>query len=337
MNEHYHFYYIKDYLGNVRETYKIPNAGTKECVQRMQYYPSGLPWEYVYNSSAQPYKYNSKEFVEMHGLDEYDSKARWYYPAICRTTTMDPLAEKYYSTSPYAWCGNNSVRKVDISGAYSYDWATGEYKSSYGNHDVVSWETIVENNFIEPIPNDQIKPFALTLEFISGFGMKHRDFTENDTYTQEFIKDEDRLGEVYSKIAIQIFELGYKDGETKYSLGEKSEAERMHIYKTDYTTILSMGYRGGNLYSAILGSFAASWSLEGFNHNGDAIVKITASNSMTPNSALRNPKTGYTQEWNQSTGKLLNVIFPNGLFGTQIMRPTEQTITWTTTIKNPSK
>lgn len=30
-------YYIKDHLGNVRETYKIPNAGTKECVQRMQY------------------------------------------------------------------------------------------------------------------------------------------------------------------------------------------------------------------------------------------------------------------------------------------------------------
>ena len=337
MNEHYHFYYIKDHLGNVRETYKIPNAGTKECVQRMQYYPSGLPWAETAGASEQPYKYNSKEFVEMHGLDEYDSKARWYYPAICRTTTMDPLAEKYYAISPYAWCGNNSVRKVDISGAYYYDWETGEYKSSYGNHDVVSWETIVENNFIEPIPNDQIKPFALTLEFISGFGMKHRDFTENDTYTQEFIKDEDRLGEVYSKIAIQIFELGYKDGETKYSLGEKSEAERMHIYKTDYTTILSMGYRGGNLYSAILGSFAASWSLEGFNHNGDAIVKITASNSMTPNSALRNPKTGYTQEWNQSTGKLLNVIFPNGLFGTQIMRPTEQTITWTTTIKNPSK
>jgi hypothetical protein len=34
----------------------------------------------------------------MHSLDEYDSKARWYYPAICRTTTMDPLAEKYYPT-----------------------------------------------------------------------------------------------------------------------------------------------------------------------------------------------------------------------------------------------
>ena len=123
MNEHYHFYYIKDHLGNVRETYKIPNAGTKECVQRMQYYPSGLPWGEATNSSEQPYKYNGKEFVEMHGLDEYDSEARWYYPAICRTTTMDPLAEKYYPTSPYAWCGNNPVRFVDPDGM---DWYMDE-------------------------------------------------------------------------------------------------------------------------------------------------------------------------------------------------------------------
>ena len=95
MNEHYHFYYIKDHLGNVRETYVHPWAGYKECVQRMQYYPSGLPWAEAMIPSEQPWKYNSKEFVEMHGLDEYDSEARWYYPAICRTTTMDPLAEKY--------------------------------------------------------------------------------------------------------------------------------------------------------------------------------------------------------------------------------------------------
>ena len=85
-------------------------------IQRMQYYPSGLPWLEAYSPSEQPWKYNGKEFVEMHGLDEYDSKARWYYPAICRTTTMDPLAETYYGTSPYAWCGNNTVRFVDPDG-----------------------------------------------------------------------------------------------------------------------------------------------------------------------------------------------------------------------------
>ena len=42
--------------------------------------------------------------------------ARWNYPAICRTTTMDPLAEKYYATSPYAWCRNNPVNIVDHDG-----------------------------------------------------------------------------------------------------------------------------------------------------------------------------------------------------------------------------
>ena len=133
--EHYHFYYIKDLLGNIRETYVHPEAGYKECIQRMQYYPSGLPWAEAAGSSEQPWKYNGKEFVEMHGLDEYDSKARWYYPAICRTTTMDPLAEKYYSTSPYAWCGNNPVIFTDANGCwFDFSGMTDEEKTVFDSN-----------------------------------------------------------------------------------------------------------------------------------------------------------------------------------------------------------
>lgn len=55
----------------------------------------------------------------MHGYDMYDSEARMYYPAIMRTPTMDPHAESYYSTSPYAWCGNNPVNRIDPTGM---DW-----------------------------------------------------------------------------------------------------------------------------------------------------------------------------------------------------------------------
>ena len=116
MNEHYHFYYIKDHLGNVRETYKIPNAGTKECVQRMQYYPSGLPWAETTNSSEQPWKYNSKEFVEMHGLDEYDYGFRFYYPSIGRFTTLDPLGEYTPTQSPYVYANNNWSNEIDFMG-----------------------------------------------------------------------------------------------------------------------------------------------------------------------------------------------------------------------------
>ena len=31
-------------------------------------------------------------------------------------TTMDPLAEKYYGLSPYAYCGNNPVNAIDLRG-----------------------------------------------------------------------------------------------------------------------------------------------------------------------------------------------------------------------------
>ena len=67
--EHYPFYYIKDHLGNIRETNVRSSTNTKSCAQRMQYYPSGLPWDTNYGASEQPFKYNSKELVEMHGLN----------------------------------------------------------------------------------------------------------------------------------------------------------------------------------------------------------------------------------------------------------------------------
>ena len=59
---------------------------------------------------------NGKELERQIGLDIYDYGARRYDAATCRFTTMDPLAEKYYSTSPYAYCVNNPVRYIDLAG-----------------------------------------------------------------------------------------------------------------------------------------------------------------------------------------------------------------------------
>lgn len=39
------------------------NATTAQCVQRMQYYSSGLPWANNFRANEQPYKYGGKEFV----------------------------------------------------------------------------------------------------------------------------------------------------------------------------------------------------------------------------------------------------------------------------------
>ena len=151
-------YFVRDYQGNIRTVYgsavakltpveppfsstnRGPIGGDKPPIrpkpiehtvtyQRMQYYPFGLPYEAHYQPEEQPYKYGGKEFIELHGYDSYDFDARMYYPALCRFMTMDPLCEKYYSISPYAYCNNNPVKYVDPDGEswrLTYDRIEGE-------------------------------------------------------------------------------------------------------------------------------------------------------------------------------------------------------------------
>jgi RHS repeat-associated protein len=69
---------------------------------------------------GQRFKYNDKELDLMHGLNMYDYSARGIDMANPRFTTQDPLAEKYYSISPYAYCANNPVNYIDPDGMAVY-------------------------------------------------------------------------------------------------------------------------------------------------------------------------------------------------------------------------
>lgn len=84
---------IKDHIGNVCA---VVNSVADTLVQSTIYYPSGVPMaqnlgpdvapsyynalciQYTENfgRDEQPYLYNGKEFIEAHGLNEYDSQAR---------------------------------------------------------------------------------------------------------------------------------------------------------------------------------------------------------------------------------------------------------------------
>ncbi|WP_286834029.1 MULTISPECIES: RHS repeat-associated core domain-containing protein [unclassified Proteiniphilum] len=119
----YH-YYLKDHQGNNRVV--IDQAGTVEQVNH--YYPFGGLFGEGLQTSNQPYRYNGKELDRMHGLDWFDYGARHYDAALGRWWTPDPLAEKYYPISPYAYCGNNPVRFIDPDGK---DWY--EYTDKDGN------------------------------------------------------------------------------------------------------------------------------------------------------------------------------------------------------------
>ena len=110
-------YYDQDHLGNIRQVTMDDGSSKGEVIQTMDYYPFGA--EFCNNSTksfVQNHKYNGKEFDNMHGLNTYDYGARQYNPVTARWDRMDPLCEKYYSTSPYAYCANNPVRFIDPDG-----------------------------------------------------------------------------------------------------------------------------------------------------------------------------------------------------------------------------
>ena len=114
------YYYLKDHLGDNRVT--INSSGT--VVEKSHYYPSGTRFftESTSNSlKTLPYRYNGKELEAMNGLNQMDYGARRRFAGLPIWTSVDPLAEKHYSVSPYAYCSGNPVNRIDPDGRIDYN------------------------------------------------------------------------------------------------------------------------------------------------------------------------------------------------------------------------
>jgi RHS repeat-associated protein len=315
-------------LGNNREVW---NGTQNQTVQVTNYYPSGLPWKYE-TEQVQPYMYNDKEFVEMFGLDNYDYGFRGYYPAIGRFTTIDPLAEKYYSISPYAYCANNPMIFIDPSGKKPV-W-NGQYgdESKYIDdvtNNEVTWGDV--QNYInygnyngkQPLENSNsesshtITPFRVGLEWLSGTGERNRIFVNGDVFT-ELLKEHDFISD-YKKILSYLISKGNLSGTTHYKL---SGVEGIGKYIKDYSTLLTGGLTG-NLAVTYLGSYNLTWSV--INKDGNtATVLFEIKNSSTMQSASRPPIIGYWGIWQNTVGSVINNAFSSGA-GSK----TTQTFIWT--------
>lgn len=115
LNDNKYHYFIQDYQGNNRVV--ADEDGIVEEVN--DYYPfGGLMASSV--GDVQPYKYNGKELNRKGGLDWYDYGARMYDAALGRWHTVDPSCEKYYNWSPYTYCKNNPVLRIDLDGKDDY-------------------------------------------------------------------------------------------------------------------------------------------------------------------------------------------------------------------------
>ena len=124
-------YHLTDHLGNVR----VALNASGSVVQSNSYYPFGSLLSQS-GSSDNRYHFNSKEQQEISGWLDYGW--RMYDAVIGRWGGVDPMAETNLSFSPFNYCSNNAINRIDPDGADSwlFNIATGElswWNSQGGN------------------------------------------------------------------------------------------------------------------------------------------------------------------------------------------------------------
>ena len=104
----------------------------------------------------------------MSGLNSYDNGARQYYSVVPGWDRVDPMAEKYYHISPYAYCGNNPVNAVDADGRDKFECIRPFVKAFMGfnkityepNYININNNNIIDNSVHYPDDNSAIHMWA---------------------------------------------------------------------------------------------------------------------------------------------------------------------------------
>ncbi|GCB37849.1 RHS repeat domain-containing protein [Bacteroides faecalis] len=182
-------FYLKDHQGNTRVV--ADKDGNVE--ERNNYYPFG--GTFTSTNNVQPFKYNGKELDQKNGLNWYDYGARHYDAAIGRWHAIDPKCEKYNYLSPYVYCNNGPIDKIDPTGEDWYRDNNGNYRWIEGDEEIEGYERLGSSVSISLgdglylnayqnggiIANQAVNAFDL----ISGSGKLQKQFLGNQSPLSE--------------------------------------------------------------------------------------------------------------------------------------------------------
>ena len=178
MNDSKYHYYLQDHQGNNRVV--VNETGATEEVNH--YYAFGGLFDN--SNSVQPFKYNGKELDTNKGLNWYDYGARQYDAALGRWFAVDPLGEDYYPESSYAYCGNNSINRIDPTGK-DY-WST-----SNPNEIKKFWNWLLQNS------NKSLDTYSFSTDL--WFKMEDKEFIDAyKKYGQQALTYNDQTNQLYS-------------------------------------------------------------------------------------------------------------------------------------------
>ncbi|MBC7410092.1 MAG: RHS repeat-associated core domain-containing protein [Arcicella sp.] len=131
-NFSYVYQYV-DHLGNIRLSYTDADhngsiSAATEIIEENNYYPSGLihkgynpAYNALGNYLADKYRFQGQERQEDLGLNLDNFNWRNYDYTMGRFINIDPLADLQPDKTPYHFCSNNPVNRVDPTGMFDGD------------------------------------------------------------------------------------------------------------------------------------------------------------------------------------------------------------------------
>lgn len=192
--------------------------------------------------------------------------------------------------------------------------------SGYAVKIAIDIDRKIEQYKKSPKSNQDITPFELGVEWLTGVGPRRRDFKDGDTFT-ELLRQHEHIQKTKQDIkkAIITGEAGVDKTQTRpYKLGG---IQGVGLYVKDYSTLATGGLTG-NLAVTFLGSYRMKYTITEITPTKAKVVFVVT-NSSSMQSASRPPVIGYLDIWKNTVGKKINDSFETGWGST-----TTQTITW---------
>ena len=300
-------YYTHDGNKNVSEV--ITSNGDEAA--HYEYAPFGALVAQTGDSAMRnPFRFSSEYTDDVLGLAYYNY--RHYEPLVGRWMNRDPIGESDI-LNLFCFNGNDAIDVIDLLGQRTLTYI--------------------------PPPDSTVTPFELGIEWLTGLGPRHRDFTDGDAFAEQLRQHnhiQAKIKEVSAALTQKCSENCSFSG--PYELVGPGANYNLRgwvgviNYLGDYSNLLTFGVFG-NLAVTYTGSYTARFTMQSVDCCANvAVIEIVINNRSHAASAFRPPVVGYTAWWQRNVAPRINRLFRRGP-----MSPTTQRVTLTETLTLSSK